>query len=316
MEIWCEKYRPKTFKEFIGQERIVERVKAFVKAKNIPHMLFAGPAGCGKTCLAIITAKEMFGKNWKENFLELNASDSRGIDIIRGEVKNFARTKSINTDLPKIIYLDECDALTKDAQQALRRTMEVYSKTARFVLSCNYSSKLIDPILSRCAVFRFKPLEEKDIKEKINYIAKEEGLKLGKNIVEALFNLCEGDLRRAENILQGCAAISKEIDEKLIYEVVSAARPKEIKNVLINALDGSFIESRDLLLDTMIKHSLSGVDVIKQIQKEVWNLEIDDNIKMKIIEKCGDIEFRINEGSDEFIQLQAFLATISLLKNK
>ncbi len=314
MEIWCEKYRPKKFDEFKGQDKIIERTKAFVKAKNSPHMLFAGPAGSGKTTLALVIARELFGESWRDNFMETNASDERGIDIIRNKIKNFARTKSINTDLPKIIYLDECDALTRDAQQALRRTMEIYSNNARFILSCNYSSKLIDPIQSRCAVFRFKPLEEKDIKEKIEHISKNEKLKLSKDVVKALFDVSEGDLRRAENVLQSCAAISNEVDEKLIYGVVSAARPKELKDVLMNAFNGDFVKSRDLLLDTMIKHSLSGIDIIKQLQREVWNLEIDDNIKMKIIEKCGDIEFRINEGSDEFIQLESFLASIALLR--
>jgi len=315
MEIWCEKYRPKTFKEFKGQTKIVERIKAFVKAKNIPHMLFAGPAGCGKTCLAIITARELFGKKWRENFLELNASDSRGIEVIRGEVKNFARTKSINTDLPKLIYLDECDALTKDAQQALRRTMEIYSSTARFILSCNYSSKLIDPILSRCAVFRFKPLQKKDVMEKVEYIAKKEGLKIKREVIDILYDISGGDLRRVENILQSCAAVSNKIDENLVYEIVSAAKPKEIKDVIEYAINGSFTKSRNLLLEVMIKHGLSGIDVIKQIQQEVWNLNLSDEIKIRIIEKCGEIEFRMVEGSDEFIQLESFLASIALLKN-
>lgn len=314
MEIWCEKYRPKTFKEFKGQDKILERVKAFVRVKNIPHMLFAGPAGSGKSTLAIIIARELFGEKWRENFMETNASQDRGINVIREQIKDFARTKPININLPKIILLDECDALTRDAQQALRRTMEIYSNTARFILSCNYSSKLIDPIQSRCTIFRFKPLTEKNIKEKIEYIAKQEKLKLSENVIKVLFDVSEGDLRRAENILQSCAAINKRIDEKLIYDIVSAARPKEIRNVLVYAINGSFIKARDLLLDTMIKHGLSGIDIIKQIQREVWNLDIEDNIKMKIIKRCGLTEFRMVEGSDEFIQLESFLSSIALLK--
>ncbi len=314
MQIWTEKYRPKNFEEFKGQEKIVERTKAFVKSKNIPHMLFAGPAGCGKTTLALIIIKELFGDAWRENFIETNASDERGIDVIRNKVKDFARTKSINVNIPKIIYLDECDALTRDAQQALRRTMELYSNTARFILSCNYSSKLIDPIQSRCAIFKFRPLEEKAIREIIDHISKEEKLNINEAAIKALYDNSNGDIRRVENVLQSCAAISNKIDEKLIYDIISAARPKEIKSVMENAISGNFIRSRDLLLDTMLKHGLSGIDIIKQIQREIWNLDIDDNNKMKIIEKCGETEFRIVEGSDEFIQLESLLASVSLLK--
>src|SRR3989338_4498505 len=147
--MWTEKYRPKSFAEVKGQIDIIAKIKAFIAARNMPHMMFAGPAGVGKSTTALVIAREMFGTNWRENFLELNASDERGIDVVRTKVKDFARTRAIG-DVPfKIIFLDECDALTKEAQQALRRTMENYTQTTRFILSCNYSSKIIDPIQSR-----------------------------------------------------------------------------------------------------------------------------------------------------------------------
>ena len=312
-EIWTERYRPIEFSEFKGQEKIVERIKAMVSQKNIQHLLFAGPSGTGKSSLSILIAKKIFGENWKENFLELNASDSRGIDIIRNEVKDFARTRSIGTDLPKIIFLDECDALTKEAQQALRRTMETFTRTSRFILSCNYSSKIIDPIQSRCTVFRFKPLSEKEVENIIKDIANKEELKLDKDAVKALYDISEGDARRVINLLQSCASISKNINEKLIYEIVSAAQPKEIKEVLEFALK-DFIKAREKLLDVMLKHGLSGLDVIKQIQKEIWNLNIKDEDKVKLVEKCGEVEFRMVEGSDEFLQLESLLAGFINLK--
>ncbi len=310
--IWTEKYRPKTFTEVKGQKDIVKRVKAFVEQKNMPHLMFAGPAGVGKSTLAIVIAKKLFGSTWHNNFVELNASDERGIDVIRIKVKDFARTKAIG-DVPfKIIFLDECDALTREAQQALRRTMENYTQTCRFILSCNYSSKIIDPIQSRCAVFRFKLLDKKEIRSITEHIAKEEKLKIDEQAVEALYQVSDGDCRRVENILQSCAAMGKHITEELVYSMASVAQPKEVKNVLELALENKFVESRNKLLDTMLNYGLSGIDIIKQIQKEVWNLKIDNKKKVYLIDKCGEIEFRMTEGSDEFVQLEALLAQVVL----
>lgn len=310
--IWTEKYRPKDFSEVKGQKDIVKRVKAFVEQKNLPHLLFSGPAGVGKTSLALVIAKKLFKTEWHQNFLELNASDERGIDVIRNKVKDFARTRTIGNAPFKIIYLDECDALTREAQQALRRTMENYTKTCRFILACNYSSKIVEPIQSRCAVFRFKPLEKNDIFTIIEKIAKEEKLKVNEKAKEALYEISEGDCRRVENILQSSAAASKHITEELIYSLASIAKPKEINEILELALKNKFIEARNKLLDVMLNYGLSGLDIIKQIQKEILSLNLDNRKKMSLIEKCGEIEFRMTEGSDEFLQLEAFLSQVVL----
>jgi len=179
--IWTEKYRPKSFSEVKGQKAVVEKVKAFVEQKNMPHLMFSGPAGVGKTTISLVIVRELFGESWRTNFLELNASDERGIDIIRNKVKDFARTRAIGNVPFKVIYLDECDALTSEAQQALRRTMENYAQTCRFILSCNYSSKIIDPIQSRCAIFRFKPLAKEDLLNILDVIQKEEGIQIEEN---------------------------------------------------------------------------------------------------------------------------------------
>ena len=311
--LWTEKYRPSDFSEIKGQREIVKRVKAFVEQKNLPHLLFAGPAGVGKTSLSLVIAKKLFKDLWHQNFLELNASDERGIDIIRNKVKDFARTRAIG-DVPfKIIYLDECDALTREAQQALRRTMENYTQTCRFILSANYSSKIIEPIQSRCVVFRFKPLDKKDILMIIDKIAEQERLKIDDRAKDALYEICDGDCRRLENILQSSAAATSTITEDVVHSIASMAKPKEIRDVLELALERKFIEARNKLLDTMLSYGLAGIDVIKQIQKEILELNIDNRSKMLLIERCGEIEFRMTEGSDEFVQLEALLSQFALV---
>ncbi len=311
--IWTEKYRPVTFSEVMGQEDILKRIESLTKTLNIPHLLFAGPAGTGKSTLALVIVKELFGKNWKDNYLELNASDERGINVVREKVKSFARTKSLG-DVPfKVIFLDEADALTPEAQQALRRTMENYSSSCRFILSCNYSSKIIDPIQSRCAIFRFRLLEKKSIEKVLKKIAEKENLTIDQNSIEIIYEGSEGDCRRSINILQSTASISPSITVNLVSTVISGTKPKDIKVVLDYALAGDFENAREKLLDIMLKESISGQDVIKAIQKEIWNLPVEPEKKVKLTEKTGEIEFRIVEGSDPFIQLQSLLASFVLV---
>jgi replication factor C small subunit len=311
--IWTEKYRPKTFAEVRGQKEIVQKVEAFVKTGSMPHLLFSGPAGVGKTTLSLVIAQQLFGETWRQSTLELNASDERGIDVVRVKVKDFARTKALGNVPFKLIYLDESDALTKEAQQALRRTMENYTKTCRFILSCNYSSKIIDPIQSRCAVFRFKPLPEEEIYAVIDKVAGEEGLTIDEEAKKALFEVCGGDCRRLENVMQSCSVIKKDIDSELVYSMASVAKPKEVNEFLSLAANGDFLAARKKLLSVMLDYGLSGLDVIKQIQRELWKLSLDDRKKVELLDKCGEVEFRMVEGSDEYVQLESFLAYVVLV---
>lgn len=311
-EIWTEKYRPSSFIEVVGQQEILKRVKSLVQAMNIPHLMFAGPAGTGKSTLALIIVKELFGSAWRDNYLELNASDERGIDVVRQKVKDFARTKAFENVPFKVIFLDEADALTREAQQALRRTMENFTNTCRFILGCNYSSSIIDPIQSRCVMFRFKLLEKKDVSAVINRIAEKEKLKLTDDAYEILYEASEGDCRRAINLLQATASISLDINGEMISMISSSSKPPGVRVVLDYALAGDFLNARNKLIEVMLKDSIAGVDIIKAIQKEIWHLPVEPEIKVKLTEKTGEIEFRMIEGSDEFVQLQALVASFVL----
>jgi replication factor C small subunit len=312
-EIWTEKYRPKTLDEVVGQKHVTERLKAYVQTGNMPHLLLTGPAGTGKTTCSLAMAKEMFGDGWKGNFIELNASDERGIDVVRGKIKEFARTAPLGGAEFKIIFMDEADALTSDAQAALRRTMEKYSKICRFILSCNYSSKIIDPIQSRCAVFRFKPLSQDDVKQFLLKIVANENIKIDDDALEALVHVARGDMRRAVNSLQVSASLNKNIDVDTIYQTTGLAKPEDVKNMLETALSGNFTSARDKLDEIMIGYGLSGQDIIRQIHSSFFELGISDGEKVRLMDKTGEIEFRIIEGSNERIQLEALLAYLVMV---
>ena len=310
---WTEKYRPGSLDEVIGQKLIVERIKAFVKNGSFPNMIFAGSAGIGKTTCAIALAKDLYKGQLDGSLLELNASDARGIDVIRGAVKEFAKTISISGAPIKIIFLDEADALTADAQHALRRTMEKFAAETRFILSANYASKIIEPIQSRCVVFRFKPLTEEDMKVYIKRIAKGEDLDIDEKVTNALIYVADGDMRKLTNVLQSAALQNKKVTDAAIYEVAARARPKEIVSMLKYALDGQFIKARDELDALMLKHGLSAEDILTQCYREMQDLNIDERAKLRSIVDIGECNFRIVEGANERIQLEAMLAHLALI---
>jgi replication factor C small subunit len=276
-------------------------------------MLFAGPAGTGKTTSALCIARELFSDGWKQNLLELNASDERGIDTIRTKVKNYARTRPIG-DVPyKLILLDESDALTSDAQNALRRTMEMYTRTCRFILDCNYSSRIIEPIQSRCAVFRFGRLSKTEISQMLKRIARSEKLALTKDAIDAIIYVSEGDMRRAINVLQAAATLGKKVVGKMIYEVSTAAKPEEVRQMLELALAGKFEEARSKLYALLIDRGLAGEDILGQVHREIFNLDLPERTKVELIDRVGEFDFRLTEGANERIQLEAMLAHFSLV---
>ena len=310
-DVWLEKYRPSTLEEVVGQEAIVERLKHYVKDDDLSNVLFAGPAGVGKTTSAIAIARELYGDNWRENFLELNASDERGIDVIRDRVKSFARTSFGGVNY-RIIFLDEADALTSDAQAALRRTMEQFSNNVRFILSCNYSSQIIDPIQSRCAVFRFSPLSDDAVETQIRLIADAEGIELTDDGVDALVYVAGGDMRAAINGLQAAAVADGPVDEEAVFEITSTARPEDIEEMVTRALDGDFTAARSQLDRLLTEEGIAGGDVINQLHRSVWEFDLDDQAAVRLLDRIGEADYRITEGANERIQLEALLASVAL----
>ncbi len=313
---WVEKYRPKTLSDILGQDVAVKRLEAYVAQKNVPHLLFAGPAGTGKTSAALALARSLYGNDFRSCFLELNGSDERGIDVVRGKIKDYARTISLANVPFKLIFLDEADALTTDAQQALRRTMETYSRSCRFILNANYSSRIIEPIQSRCAVFRFGPLQDADLLKLTQKVAAAENVKLEKGAAEAIVHVAQGDARKVLNVLQAAAVLEKPVLEEDVYTVAAQARPKEVQAMIQEAWSGKFMEARKQLDDLMIKYGLSGEDVMKQAYREVVAMDVPDGVKVQLVDRLGEYSFRLSEGADERIQMEAFLAQVVLAGQK
>ncbi len=313
-EVWIEKYRPRTLGEVVGQDAITSRLARYVEREDLPHLLFSGPAGVGKTSAAIAIAHEVFGEAWEEFFLELNASDDRGIDVIRNQVKRFAESdwRGRETDQPGLIFLDEADSLTSDAQSALRRTMETYSNNVRFILSCNYSSRIIDPIQSRCAVFRFSGIPDEAVAARIREIADAEGIELAGDGVDALVYAADGDMRKAINALQAAAVLGDAVDEEAVYTITSTARPEDIREMVEAALGGDFSAARSVLDDLLAEQGLAGGDVIDQLHRSVWDFELDDRAAVRLLDRIGEADYRIAEGANERIQLEALLAAVAL----
>lgn len=316
-EIWTEKYRPDMLDEVVGQTEIVQRLRAIVGSGNIPHFLFTGPAGTGKTTCALALARELFGvENWRDNFQELNASDERGIQIVRTKIKNFARAAPLAGAQFKVIFLDEADSLTSDAQAALRRTMEKYSNTCRFILSCNYSSRIIPPIQSRCSVMRFSPLKQDEIREYIKRIEEGEEINVTDSGFETLMYVSQGDLRKAVNILQVAASFSKTIDSDNLYESSAMARPEDIGELIELALKSKFPQARSKLEKLLTEAGLAGEDVLSQMHRELFNIPMEDELRVEVLDAIGEADFRLVEGADERIQIEALLARIQLLGSK
>lgn len=312
---WVEKYRPRLLGDVVNQKGIIKRLQQFINDKSMPHLIFAGPAGTGKTTSALAMVRGLYGRKMAINttYLELNASDARGINVIRTYIKDFAKAKP-PSDIPfKILILDEADNMTAPAQQALRRTMEKYTKNCRMVLICNFSNKIIPPIQSRCVVFRFSSLNKEDIKERVKFIANQEQISLTPNGLIALVDVSKGDCRRAINYLQSCGTISKKIDQDIVFRVAGEVPSDKIREILKTAIEGQLQFSLKLLNDIIREYGLSGINIIKNIHREIYDLQISEDLKIELSKLLAESEYRLSQGGTEEIQLQALLANIVML---
>jgi replication factor C small subunit len=312
--MWVEKYRPKTLDEVVDLHDIVNSLKAFMRnPKTMPHLMLSGIPGTGKTTVALCIAHELFGQDWRSFTLELNASDERGIDTVRDRVKDFSRySRTGFGNVPfALIILDESDQMTGPAQTALRRIMETSSRTSRFILICNQSSKIIEPIQSRCAIFRFSKLDRTAMKEQLECIAKKEKVNLAPEAAEAIVNYSEGDLRHAINALQTAAAYKEggAIDEKTVLQVIGEASPKQVQMMLNKAINGDFMEARKVMYDLMGAFGFSGSEIIRQMQRELFKISyITAEQKAELSNILGEYDFRLTQGANSDIQLSALLA--------
>ncbi len=315
--VWVEKYRPTSLAQMIGQDAIVPLLRSYAEKRSMPHLLFAGPPGCGKTTAALALTRDLYGAEWRQNFLELNASDTRGIDTVRTTIKEYARTSPLGEVGFKILFLDEADNLTSEAQASLRRLMERYSGSCRFILSCNYSSRIIDPNQSRCAVFRFRGYTDEAVRAQLERVAKAEGKKVTPEAMETILTASGGDMRRAINLLQHTATHSDTVTAETVKEYATVPLRREVEAMLGAALSGSFRESRDRLFALFAERGASGEDILKAIHSylpDVADTLLAPREKVRLIEYLGEVDFRLAQGASERIQLEAVLAHVAALR--
>ena len=308
--MWVEKYRPQKISELVNQKEIIGSINSMLKNQaELPHLLFSGSAGVGKTTAALCVSREILGEHWRDYTLELNASDERGINMVRERVKKFSRFAGLDTEIPfKIIILDEADEMTNDAQTALRRIIEDTAKICRFILIANNLSKIIEPIQSRCVVFKFTRISTKEILSQLKSISKKEKIKADEKGLNIISDYTDGDLRHAINVLQA-AASSGSVTESTVKSVVGLTKTKDVQDVLKLALNGKISDSRDKMIELIKVYGMSESDFLKYITQAVFNSKSNNlEAMLKIIAKY---DYRVLLGANPEIQLSALLAELA-----
>jgi len=312
---WVEKYRPNALDELISHEDIVSTIRKFISQEKLPHLLFYGPPGTGKTSTILACAKEIYSpKQFNSMVLELNASDDRGIGIVRGQIMNFASTRTIFNSGYKLVILDEADAMTNDAQNALRRIIEKFTDNVRFCLIGNYLSKIIPALQSRCTRFRFGPLQSEQILPRLNHVIQEEGVTVTEDGKEALMTLAQGDMRKVINILQSCSMAFDIVNEDNVYTCVGHPLKIDITNIVNWALNDDFSIAYNNIQDLKTVKGLSLADILTEIHVYVHKLDLPAAVRIHLLVKLSELEQRLMTGASEKIQLGSMLAAFQVTR--
>jgi len=315
--MWSEKYRPKKLKEVVDQKEIIKGISNLIKSPDIPHMLFAGPAGVGKTTTALCIAMELLGEEWRKNTLELNASDERGIKMVRERVKEFAASIKLADDKefgkPKIIMLDEADEMTSEAQTALRRIIEDSARTTRFIIICNYLSQIIEPIQSRCVVFRFRRLPKEDVIDHLKMICEQQKVKYEEKALAQIYEATGGDLRHSINIMQAAAGMGL-VSMTSVTAAIGISGRARVGEVLRLAMSGKFNDSRAKLLELTQVYGMSEGDFMKYANEEAYDMRIEKPEEFAAL--MAEYDYRLTAGAHPEIQLSALLAQLGKLARK
>ncbi|KAG8992437.1 Subunit of heteropentameric Replication factor C (RF-C) [Tulasnella sp. JGI-2019a] len=305
---WVEKYRPVSLDDVVSHDDITKTIDKFIEGNRLPHLLFYGPPGTGKTSTILAVARRIYGKDYKKFILELNASDDRGIDVVREQIKNFAETRTLFSKGFKLIILDEADMMTTAAQAALRRVIEQYTRNVRFCIICNYVNKIVPAIQSRCTRFRFSPLATAEVEKKINEVVENEGVKITPDGKAALLKLSKGDMRRALNILQACHAAYDLTDETAIYNCTGNPQPSDIDAVVKSMMTEEFTTSYTKISQLKIERGLALQDLIAGVYDYIDTIDFPPHTRIYLLDHLATTEHRLSTGGSEKLQLTALLS--------
>lgn len=311
---WVEKYRPQSLADVAAHRDIVDTIDRLTDENRLPHLLLYGPPGTGKTSTILAVARKIYGSQYGNMILELNASDERGIGVVRQQIQDFASAHSLSFGAKpavKLVLLDEADAMTKDAQFALRRVIEKYTRSTRFALICNHVNKIIPALQSRCTRFRFAPLDGSHVSERLQHIIKSEGLDVDEGGLTALVRLSSGDMRKALNILQSTHMASQQITEEAVYLCTGNPMPKDIEQIAFWLLNEPFSTSFKYISDMKMRKGLALIDIIREVTMFVFKIKMPCNVRVKLINDLADIEYRLTFACNDRLQLGALISTFT-----